>query len=132
MDWSVVFPREADQDFGDLGRGGADKAKLEAAVVDQFKGFKGDRLRKLLEAGTSTGAVDRLEASVYPTAIRLQVLQDFRATAWLFPAQRHAFVVSVFAKARDPDYRKAVVIHDSRLRAYMDSLQAFHDRRKHR
>lgn len=127
-----MFLAEADQDMSQLGRGGADKAKVEGAVVDQFKGFKGDRIQKLLEAGTSTGAVDRLDASVYPTSIRLQVLQDFRATAWLFPAQRHAFVVSLFAKSQDPDYKKAVAVHDSRLKAYMDSLQSFHDRRKHR
>jgi hypothetical protein len=132
VDWDVVFLREADEDLDSLAKAGAGRKGLEAGILDQFRGFKGDRIQKLLESGTTTKAVDRLDGSAYPTSIRLHVLQDYRATAWLFPAQRHAFVVHVFAKSRDPDYKQALATHDGRLMAYFESLAQFHSKRKRR
>ena len=102
MKWSVVFLSDADQDVASLRGSGFDAAKIEAAIIEQFAGFKGDRIQKLLESGTSSGAVDRLDASEFPTSIRIQVLQDLRATAWVVPALGQVVIVQVFQKSRDP------------------------------
>lgn len=130
MKWSVVFLSEADHDVASLRAAGFDPTKMEAAIVEQFAGFKGDRIQKLLESGTSSGAVDRLDASEFPTSIRIQVLQDLRATAWVVPALGQVVIVQVFQKSRDPDYRRAAPQHDQRLKAYIASFHEFSQKRK--
>lgn len=116
MPWQVLFLRAYDEDLARLCRAhGLDADKIEANVRDQFEDpFKAERVEKLLTAGVSTSAVDRLAASRFPPSIRLQVLQDLRATAWCFPAQRHVVITHVFHKSEDPKYKRAVEVHDSR------------------
>lgn len=44
--------------------------------------------------------------------------------------QKHALVTQVFHKSSDPDYRRAVRIHDARLEAYFGSFYAFVERHR--
>jgi hypothetical protein len=128
--WQVLLLPEVEGDLEGLRSSVAPRA-AEDALVDEFRDpFKAARVDKLLRAGVSTAGIDRLATSKYPPSIRLHLLQDLRATAWCFPQARHAVAVHVFHKSQDPDYRRAVRIHDARLENYFRSFQAFIERHR--
>lgn len=132
MRWQVLLLKGFQEDLSDLAkRHGIDARALEADVVDEFEDeFRGARVDKLLEAGVSTTAIDRLSSSAYPPSIRLQVRADFRATAWLFPAQHQAILTHIFHKSSDSEYRRAAPTHDARLLEYIGSLHDFVEKKR--
>lgn len=132
MAWRVFVLKEFEEDLKQLSRThGVKGAQIEDQATEEFEDpFKGERVTKLLTSGTSTAAVAKLDGSMYPTSIRLQVLQDYRVTAWLFPAQSLAMLVHAFHKSVDPNYKRCVPTHDGRLQNYFENLAAFASKRK--
>ncbi|HLE98083.1 MAG TPA: hypothetical protein VI997_11995 [Candidatus Thermoplasmatota archaeon] len=131
MDWHVAFLPDAEADLAALARGDVERRDaLEAAIRDEFRAWKAARVTRFFAAGTASPSLDRLAGSVYPGSVRVQVFAEYRATVFCLPSYRQAFVVQVFAKGRDPEYRSAVQAHDARLRRYLDDFGAFVARRK--
>ena len=132
MEWQAIFLPEAFEDLEALQGRGSTAEEVERAIRSEFTGPKGDRLWKFLTQGATTGKVDRLEGSQFHGSIRLQVMQDYRATVVCLPAVRAVVVVHVFAKSRDPDYRAAVKVHDERFRRFTTTLGEFTGRKGRR
>ena len=132
MQWQVLFLTAFDEDLRKLCKShGMDAANVERHIQEQFEDpFKAERIEKLLTSGVSTSAVDRLATSRFPPSIRLQIVQDLRVTAWCFPAQRQAVVTYIFHKSEDPNYKRAVETHDSRLKGYVESLNEFIEKKR--
>ena len=132
MPWQVLVLEEFEEDVAFLTRhhGLTPGALLDDATAAFTDPYKAARLDKLLSAGAATAALDRLAGSAYPPSVRLQVLHDLRATAWLFPRRRHALLVHAFHKSADPRYRRALATHDGRLKQYFEGFHEFVERKR--
>lgn len=128
-DWTVSFLPKAEADLTHLVQG-KQAADLEAALLDEFSGMKGDRVDKLFRQGVSTSSLDKLDGSRFPGSIRLQAFADYRATALCLPRFRQAYITHLFHKSSDPQYRKAVTTHDARASEFISDFNAFLNRGK--
>lgn len=131
MAWQVSVLPDAEKDLDALF--GADKSsrtRLEESIRKEFSDFKGQRLTKFFQGGSSSTSIDRLEGSEFVGSIRFQVFADYRATALCLPDLEHAFIAHVFHKGQDPKYRNAVRVHDKRVQALLDRFRAVDERRR--
>lgn len=131
MPWQVYFVREAEADLEALGKGGLDAEKAEDLIRDEFEDeFKAARIEKALEGAARSDAVVRLEKTRYPPSVRITIHRDYRATVWCHPMLRLAVVTHVFHKSQDPDYVKAVRMHDGRLKEYVEDLVEYFNKKR--
>lgn len=131
MAWQVSILPDAEEDLeGLLGADDASRARLEENIREEFSGFKGQRLTKFFQGGSSSASIDRLENSEFVGSIRFQVFADYRATALCLPDLEQAFIVHVFHKGQDPKYRSAVRVHDKRVEGLLDRFRVIDERRR--
>lgn len=133
MTWQVLFLRGFYEDLEHVARGGLDPDRAEHAVREVFEDpFRAQRIEEWLTSGTPASGIDRLAGSQFPPSLRLHVLHDYRATAWCYPVERFVIVTHFFSKSADPDYRRALHVHDARIQACVDGLGHFLARKRKR
>lgn len=131
MVWQVSILPDVEEDLeGLFGADRASRARLEESIREEFSGFKGQRLTRFFQGGSSSTSIDRLEGSEFVGSIRFQVFADYRATALCLPDLEHAFIVHLFHKGQDPKYRHAVRVHDKRVQGLLDRFRAVDERRR--
>lgn len=130
MPWTVSLLPKAEQDLATLFKSPAERHAIEAGILDEFQGLKGERMTKLFVQGASTGSIEKLASATHPGSIRLHVRADYRATVLCLPAFKQAYVTHIFHKSQDPDYRRAGPTHDARAAEFIDGFKGFLDRRK--
>ncbi|MHB8584818.1 MAG: hypothetical protein ACYDDF_03135 [Thermoplasmatota archaeon] len=131
MPWTVALLPGAQADVTQLAGSDAKlRSIIEGGILEEFEGFKAQRLSKLFVQGVSTASVDKLSGSQFPGSIRIQVRADYRATVLCFPAYEQAFVTHVFHKSADPQYKTATSTHNRRAGEYIESFTAFVSKRR--
>lgn len=128
MEWRVFFFPEFIDDLEGLSKSGRfTPSRAREKLADELHDpFKAERFEKTVRSGSSSSRIDRLHGSEYPPSHRFHLFQDYRATSWCWLAEKCIWFIHAFSKSADPNYRKAVRIHDKRLESR--DIESFKDR----
>lgn len=127
MTWRVFFFPEFIEDLEGLAKSGRfTPTRAQERLAEELQDpFKAERFEKTVRSGSNSSRVARLHESEYPPSYRFQLFNDYRVTAWCWLEEKCIWFIHAFAKAADPDYRKAVPEHDKRLAAR--GIESFKD-----